>query len=361
MKKGFTLIELLAVIVILAVIALIATPMILNVVEDAKKGAVLASANGYLEALENYQVMAEFKNEEKFTGTVQVSEINSKISVKGDMPKSGTVTITDGKIADYELQFESYIVSYDEATNKAVATKTDVTYNAYGLGDEVSLANGSEWYVLEDKGITSSDIVLISKYLVNITTNQQDSTLDGTENNGAVLYDDESRNNENNTYCQLYENASNYQGCNAYSAVDGLYIHKWNEYDEEQNKVFERVAEGTVTEDSLIKKYVDTYVASLNLGNNLLSSGLVTIQQLEEAGCIDDVFYTCKNISWLKGFNYWTQSPTGNGVTFLDVVYKDGSLGGRNNSIIYYENESIKLVSDFGLRPVITIKKEALN
>ena len=36
-KKGFTLIELLAVIVILAVIALIATPMILNVIETSKK------------------------------------------------------------------------------------------------------------------------------------------------------------------------------------------------------------------------------------------------------------------------------------------------------------------------------------
>ena len=117
MKKGFTLIELLAVIVILAVIALIATPMILNVVETAKKGAVVASANGYLEALENYQVMAEFKNEEKFTGTVQVSEINSKISVKGDMPKSGTVTITDGKIADYNLHYSDYTVSFDESTN----------------------------------------------------------------------------------------------------------------------------------------------------------------------------------------------------------------------------------------------------
>ena len=38
-KKGFTLIELLAVIVILAVIALIATPLIMNVINDAKKGA----------------------------------------------------------------------------------------------------------------------------------------------------------------------------------------------------------------------------------------------------------------------------------------------------------------------------------
>ena len=38
-KKGFTLIELLAVIVILAIIMLIATPIILNVVEDARQGA----------------------------------------------------------------------------------------------------------------------------------------------------------------------------------------------------------------------------------------------------------------------------------------------------------------------------------
>ena len=35
-KKGFTLIELLAVIVILAVIALIATPIILNIIEKIK-------------------------------------------------------------------------------------------------------------------------------------------------------------------------------------------------------------------------------------------------------------------------------------------------------------------------------------
>ena len=36
MNKGFTLIELLAVIVILAIIALIATPIIINIIEDSK-------------------------------------------------------------------------------------------------------------------------------------------------------------------------------------------------------------------------------------------------------------------------------------------------------------------------------------
>ena len=49
MKKGFTLIELLAVIVILSVIAVIATPIILGVVETTKKAALKESANALIE------------------------------------------------------------------------------------------------------------------------------------------------------------------------------------------------------------------------------------------------------------------------------------------------------------------------
>lgn len=44
MKKGFTLIELLAVIVILAIIALIATPIILGIINDARTEAKERSA-----------------------------------------------------------------------------------------------------------------------------------------------------------------------------------------------------------------------------------------------------------------------------------------------------------------------------
>ncbi len=51
-QKGFTLIELLAVIVILAVIALIATPLIMNVINNAKKGADRDAAYGVVKAVE---------------------------------------------------------------------------------------------------------------------------------------------------------------------------------------------------------------------------------------------------------------------------------------------------------------------
>ena len=51
-QKGFTLIELLAVIVILAIIALIATPIVLNIIKDSKENAQLRSAEFYLKAVD---------------------------------------------------------------------------------------------------------------------------------------------------------------------------------------------------------------------------------------------------------------------------------------------------------------------
>ena len=52
-QKGFTLIELLAVIVILAVIALIATPIVMNSIEEARKSAAKNAAYGVIKAIEH--------------------------------------------------------------------------------------------------------------------------------------------------------------------------------------------------------------------------------------------------------------------------------------------------------------------
>ena len=51
-KKGFTLIELLAVIVILAVIALIASPIILGIIEDSREAARIRSVEAYADAIQ---------------------------------------------------------------------------------------------------------------------------------------------------------------------------------------------------------------------------------------------------------------------------------------------------------------------
>lgn len=50
-KKGFTLVELLAVIVILAIIALIATPQILNIIVSSRESATSESVDGIYKAI----------------------------------------------------------------------------------------------------------------------------------------------------------------------------------------------------------------------------------------------------------------------------------------------------------------------
>lgn len=51
-NKGFSLIELLAVIVVLAIIALIATPIVMNTIKNSKKGSAEQSGEGYVKQVE---------------------------------------------------------------------------------------------------------------------------------------------------------------------------------------------------------------------------------------------------------------------------------------------------------------------
>ena len=64
-NKGFTLIELLAVIVILAIIALIATPIILGIINDARESAKKRSAEANKELFREFghEIEASWSNE----------------------------------------------------------------------------------------------------------------------------------------------------------------------------------------------------------------------------------------------------------------------------------------------------------
>lgn len=111
--KGFTLIELLAVIVILAIIALIATPIVLNLIERARKGAAQDSAYGVRKTAQLYYQTALIDNpngfdnaiEIKFTSADAAPTITNGITgvefeLDGTKPSAGKITIaTDGKVS----------------------------------------------------------------------------------------------------------------------------------------------------------------------------------------------------------------------------------------------------------------------
>ena len=96
MKKGFTLIELLAVIVILGIIAVITTPLIMGVIEDARKNSAIQSVNGLLEAGEQYQIKG------MMDGTIknEIDLTSNDLDIKGSKPESGTLLIdTEGNMS----------------------------------------------------------------------------------------------------------------------------------------------------------------------------------------------------------------------------------------------------------------------
>ena len=107
MKKGFTLIELLAVIVILSVIALIATPMIMNVIDTSRKKASIESVNGILDAAEKYEITSMLEGEE-----TRMFEFPSdtKLQYKGTKPESGTLVIDEEGNTSITVKINGYCI-----------------------------------------------------------------------------------------------------------------------------------------------------------------------------------------------------------------------------------------------------------
>ncbi len=106
-ETGLTLIELLAVIVILAVIALITTPIILGIVNNSKKEAFKDTAYGIAEAAKNQYIKEMYSGATPsnitftYTDNIETSSvINKSLSYSGQKPKSGIVELTSkGEVA----------------------------------------------------------------------------------------------------------------------------------------------------------------------------------------------------------------------------------------------------------------------
>ena len=135
-KNGFTLIELLAVIVILAIIALIATPIILSIIEDTRNSSKDESVKLYLDTLKK-SIVSELATDPKFDTQYLECGVNSdssavcnykniKVEISGNTPISGRITIENGKIISaINLQFKNDDNIYKFENNKLVLMSLD--------------------------------------------------------------------------------------------------------------------------------------------------------------------------------------------------------------------------------------------
>ena len=147
-RRGFTLIELLAVIVILAIIALIATPIVLGIIEDAKKGAIERSAENYLKKIETVVATETLKGNNlegkyKITPDGNLCKDRSSscsdenkivIEINGNKPKSGTISISrEGVSILKKLNIGNYIVNYDAIKKTYVTIKASDNMGVAGM------------------------------------------------------------------------------------------------------------------------------------------------------------------------------------------------------------------------------------
>lgn len=120
MKKGFTLVELLAVIVIIAVIALITTPIVLGAIQDAKENALKDTAHGLVTAAGTYQAEMQGLNKNSaltINYKTSSAEQKSLLKTKGKLPDAGELKIDNNGKVTFALWSDDAKVCVVKETN----------------------------------------------------------------------------------------------------------------------------------------------------------------------------------------------------------------------------------------------------
>ena len=111
-RNAFTLIELLAIIVILAIIAVITVPIILNIIENSRRGAATDSAYGYKDSINKWFVskLSSDPNYNITDGEYRVGQLGEQ--VEGQKPDSqlSWFVVSKNEVTDACLQFDEYKV-----------------------------------------------------------------------------------------------------------------------------------------------------------------------------------------------------------------------------------------------------------
>ena len=213
-KKAFTLIELLAVIVVLGILALIVTPILINVVKDSNEKSYKLSADGYISAVNDYILSNQLDGKKVENGKYNIKNLDVKIS--GKAPSKGSVEIYDEKVSSAQLLFDTYLVKYDgkkvtltekgcekEATVNLVigekeydnVAKDDIE-TEFNISDDISdmtniVCNNGVTISMNDNTLKLSDVYKDTNCTMSSSINTIFDNLDDTKNYILILKDEE--------------------------------------------------------------------------------------------------------------------------------------------------------------------------
>lgn len=380
-KKGFTLIELLAVIVILAIIALIATPVILNMVKNAKKSAARSSSLGYIDSVEKYAELSSSKDgglpikgyDEKIPktdkefitcvyennvwsdgeGTSGCSKFMTSVAdkTKGSKPSKANIIMNkNGKMQDgsnftmfgYLCTYQNNDVTCDpvSGTNNKKPSNVQLILDEDGnkepsSGDIVKI--GSEYfYVIEE---TDTKIQLLSKYNLMV---------------GNAIKECDEAHNWNCTLSKV-ENETGMQSEQAKGYIPNLAdIYGVIPYSSGAKKG-ENIAS---YKGSIVEEYVNNYIKKLNeMYPELKATGsIISREMLENKYGCDMEANSCTNgEDWIFETSYWI------------IPAKDEEMYGylyaavQANPKYPFDKVQPDENSMFGVRPVLTIEKSIVD
>ena len=248
-RKGFTLIELLAVIIVLAIIALIVTPIVTKTIENAKKGSVERSSEGYIRAVETtvmnqrlsknviedgeYQITSDGNLcRDKSASCNEDSKIiidasgkkpsSGTVIIKGDEVQPGTILVMDdynvgcegykctaSKVETYKITYKLTNVSGNNVTsitNNEMKTLTFAANTGYSLPKSVTVTGATYTWDKE------TGTLVLSKVTGNVTITMVGEEIKiKTYANGEVVY----FNVDTGTTCSNYTESQSNIGVNS--------------------------------------------------------------------------------------------------------------------------------------------------
>ena len=329
-KKGFTLIELIAVLVIMAILALIVTPLVLNIIRKARTAADKRSIDAYGRSIEIAIAGYLLDN-----GTFPTSIGQLTIEYSGDEVVCSTTQL-NGDSSVYLTGCTVGGRSVDYAYGKE---ETGPMYTAYSVGDQVTY-NNVNYYVIADSGTSESTVTLLKAEPLSV---EEVNTYGGvgTANNHVNMYTAAS----SDSYYRTAYNSNGYGGMTYYSSANCGYGDDSN-----------HTSEGCTSDyaQSEVKYVVDAWAAAKAPAAS--EARLITINEVVSLGydntCIEEG--RCEpsaNVpTWLYNSNswYWTMSQYNDSASVVWYVAGDGYHGSVDNC-------------SGAVRPVITLSKSSLS
>ena len=304
-RNAFTLIELVAVLVIMAIIALIVTPLVMTIIRKARISADKRSIDAYGRSIE-LAIAGYLLDTGSFPTSIGELTIeysgNEVVCTTTQLNSDSSVYLDDCTVDGRSV--EGYTYGKEETTPTP-------TYTSYNIGDHVSY-NGVTYYVIEDSDTTNNTVKLLKENPLTETE------MDNLNPAGA-----------GNTVGGLNGDGNGQYGSSA-------------DYSK-----------------STVKQVVDAWKNTAVASGDTATARLITFEEVHSLGYSDTVDSCCGGMtyyaktdyvpSWVYNVSngYWTMSRYGNG-GLLWTVRDSGELYHNLDGLCY------QLV-----RPVLELNKHA--